>query len=104
MAEMLISGLELLLSVVAARCIRKRRISWSRWVGVLVVALGLVLVRLANRKSDKEEKGRHAWMGDVLIVGQCVMSVIQDMSRGCVEINMYAIEQTQSRERGAPEI
>ena len=80
MAEMLISGLELLLSVVAARCIRKRRISWSRWVGVLVVALGLALVRLANRNSDKEDKGRHAWIGDVLIVGQCVMSVIQDMS------------------------
>ena len=80
MAEMLISGLELLLSVVAARCIRKRRISWSRWVGVVVVALGLVLVRLANRNSAKEEKGRHAWIGDVLIVGQCVMSVIQDMS------------------------
>ena len=79
MAEMLISGLELLLSVVAARCIRKRRISWSRWVGVLVVALGLALVRLANRDSVDEES-RHAWIGDVLIVGQCVMSVIQDMS------------------------
>ena len=80
MAEMLISGLELLLSVVAARCIRKRRISWSRWVGVLVVALGLVMVRLANRNSGDEEKARHAWIGDALIVGQCVMSVIQDMS------------------------
>ena len=79
MAEMLISGLELLLSVVAARCIRKRRISWSRWVGVLVVALGLALVRLANRDSVDEES-RHAWIGDGLIVGQCVMSVIQDMS------------------------
>ena len=77
MAEMLISGLELLLSVVAARCIRKRRISWSRWVGVLVVALGLALVRLANRDSVDEE---HSWVGDGLIVGQCVMSVIQDMS------------------------
>ena len=80
MAEMLISGLELLLSVVAARCIRKRRISWSRWVGVVVVALGLLLVRLANRNSVDEEKARHAWIGDALIVGQCVMSVIQDMS------------------------
>ena len=80
MAEMLISGLELLLSVVAARCIRKRRISWSRWVGVLVVALGLALVRLANSDSVDEEKARHAWIGDALIVGQCVMSVIQDMS------------------------
>ena len=77
MAEMLISGLELLLSVVAARCIRKRRISWSRWVGVVVVALGLVLVRLANRDSVD---GKHSWIGDVLIIGQCVMSVIQDMT------------------------
>jgi len=34
-------------------------------------------VRLANRDSVDEE---HSWIGDVLIVGQCVMSVIQDMS------------------------
>ena len=97
MAEMLISGLELLLSVVAARCIRKRRISWSRWVGVLVVALGLALVRLANRDSVG---GKHSWIGDVLIVGQCVMSVIQDMS----EAVSKSTSTTSSSVDGAPEI
>jgi len=97
MAEMLISGLELLLSVVAARCIRKRLISPSRWVGVFVVAIGLVLVRLSNSNSVEEEavvvdqkqqagdeiissKSHNAMIGDVLIIGQCVMSVIQDMT------------------------
>ena len=101
MAEMLISGLELLLSVVAARCIRKRRISWSRWVGVLVVALGLLLVRLANRNSDKEG---HSWIGDVLIVGQCVMSVIQDMSEAVWKSTSMPSKVTTSRRCGAPEI
>lgn len=96
MAEMLISGLELLLSVVAARCIRKRLISPSRWIGVIVVAIGLVLVRLSNSNSVEEEavvdqkqqagdeiissKSHNAMIGDVLIIGQCVMSVIQDMT------------------------
>ena len=103
MAEMLISGLELLLSVVAARCIRKRRISWSRWVGVLVVALGLALVRLANRDSDKEG---HSWVGDGLIVGQCVMSVIQDMSEAVWKSTCTpsSTGTTLRRWRGAPEI
>ena len=106
MAEMLISGLELLLSVVAARCIRKRRISWSRWVGVVVVALGLALVRLANLKSDEEEKARHAWIGDVLIVGQCIMSVIQDMSEAVWKSTCTpsSTGTTLRRWRGAPEI
>ena len=103
MAEMLISGLELLLSVVAARCIRKRRISWSRWVGVLVVALGLALVRLANRDSVDEE---HSWVGDGLIVGQCVMSVIQDMSEAVWKSTCTpsSTGTTLRRWRGAPEI
>jgi len=47
-AEMLISGLELILSTVAARLIRKRLVSKMRWMGVVVVALGLVLVRIAD--------------------------------------------------------
>ena len=106
MAEMLISGLELLLSVVAARCIRKRRISWSRWVGVLVVALGLALVRLANRDSDRRRPRldrRRPYRRPMRHVGD------SGHVRGCVEINLHAIEQTQSRERhcvgrGAPEI
>ena len=103
MAEMLISGLELLLSVVAARCIRKRRISWSRWVGVLVVALGLALVRLANRDSVAEEL---SWVGDGLIVGQCVMSVIQDMSEAVWKSTCTpsSTGTTLRRWRGAPEI
>ena len=102
MAEMLISGLELLLSVVAARFIRKRRISWSRWVGVLVVALGLALVRLANRDSVDEE---HSWIGDVLIVGQCVMSVIQDISEAVWKsTSTSSSRRSNGNDAGAPEI
>jgi len=54
-AEMLISGLELILSTVAARLIRKRLVSKMRWMGVVVVALGLVLVRIADSSGGGDD-------------------------------------------------
>mmetsp|Transcript_16062 Transcript_16062/g.21507 ORF Transcript_16062/g.21507 Transcript_16062/m.21507 type:complete len:196 (+) Transcript_16062:4861-5448(+) len=120
-AEMLISGLELILSTVAARLIRKRLVSKMRWMGVVVVALGLVLVRIAdssggdadasgddnmdasmsgngmnnysitttndegglsdnNTATTTNSANYNRLIGDVLIIGQCIMSVIQDMA------------------------
>jgi len=46
MSEMLISGMELTLSVIAARFIRKRMVSRARWLGVGFVVLGMVLIGL----------------------------------------------------------
>jgi len=120
-AEMLISGLELILSTVAARLIRKRLVSKMRWMGVVVVALGLVLVRIAdssggdadasgddnmdasmsgngmnnysitttndegglsdnNTATTTNSANYNRLIGDVLIIGQCIMSVIQDIA------------------------
>uniref|UniRef100_A0A7S3L5U7 EamA domain-containing protein n=1 Tax=Amphora coffeiformis TaxID=265554 RepID=A0A7S3L5U7_9STRA len=47
-AEVLISGLELVLSVWAARYIRKRTIATNRWIGVWIVTAGILLVGLAD--------------------------------------------------------
>lgn len=115
-AEVLISGLELVLSVIAARYIRKRTVAANRWTGVWIVTTGLLLVGLAdlatasrkdaNRnignsttvehqaafdaKSDfstplnnnlqhvSEAKGQ--WIGILLIIGQCITSVLQDIT------------------------
>jgi len=118
-AEMLISGLELILSTVAARVIRKRVISMQRWGGVCIVAMGLVVVRLSDISpaSDDTDANRDVMfsnvtvnddgnvaagagvdfdiaasasattiqttdrlIGDVLIVGQCIMSALQDLA------------------------
>ena len=58
---MLISGLELTLSVVAARLIRKRMVSQSRWVGVGIVAVGVVIIERANNwkhlQHEQQEDG-----------------------------------------------
>ena len=126
-AEMLISGLELILSTVAARVIRKRMISMQRIGGVCIVAMGLVVVRLsdispasadtdANRDvmfsnvtvNDDDNVAAGAdvdndiaasasatiqttdrLIGDVLIFGQCVMSVLQDLAE---ELFMHETE------------
>ena len=86
--EMLISGLELILSTVAARWIRKREISGMRWSGVIIVATGLIVVRFADILNDnKTEEGgksgqdyRNQLIGDTLIIGQSILSVLQDMA------------------------
>jgi hypothetical protein len=82
-AEILISGLELVLSVFAGRIIRKRLVSYNRWIGVGIVSFGLVLVGTlhsvgssSGNNSDMSDK----LIGMLLIVGQCIMSVAQDIA------------------------
>lgn len=54
-AEMLLNGLELVLSTVTALVIRKRKISRPRWLGVLIVTVGLIVIGVADLLSDTEE-------------------------------------------------
>lgn len=93
-AEMLISGMELVLSVLASRWIRKRKISSFRWAGIGFVTIGLFVVGTSHllqshnekEKDDEEEDGSGgsgldgSIIGLLLIVGQCVMSVLQDLA------------------------
>ena len=68
-AEMLISGLELTLSVVAARIFRGRMVAKSRWVGVSIVAVGVLIIERANStKHDDDEVHRHTRKVRVSIV------------------------------------
>jgi hypothetical protein len=82
-AEILISGLELVLSVCAARIIRKVLVLRTRWIGVSLITFGLVSVGIANALSQGKRStttGDNMFVGNLLIVGQCVMSVTQDMA------------------------
>jgi hypothetical protein len=98
-AEMLISGLELTLSVVAARIFRGRRIGAARWLGVILVALGIIIIERANsskHQSLKNDGGNSnnynggkedAMIGVILIILQSFLSVLQDLAE---EIFMQA--------------
>jgi len=81
-AEILISGTELIFSSFAARIIRKRMISNRRWVGVSIVALGIILVGFVKvvEKKELEEEEHKFLIGNLLIFGQCIFSVLQDLS------------------------
>mmetsp|Transcript_22228 Transcript_22228/g.61892 ORF Transcript_22228/g.61892 Transcript_22228/m.61892 type:complete len:564 (-) Transcript_22228:1131-2822(-) len=94
-AEILISGLELVLSSIAARVLRKRAISEQRWTGVAIITVGILLVGCAklleaqrNSQNQNNNNNNHATtdethdflVGNVLIFGQCVFSVLQDLS------------------------
>ena len=94
-AEMLISGMELVLSVLASRCVRGRRITCVRWIGVAIVTVGIILVgifdtRNANIASQGDDSAntdgqestvmRDQVIGILLILGQSIMSVLQDIT------------------------
>lgn len=70
-AEMLLNGLELVLSAVAALVIRKRKISRSRWLGVLIVTVGLIVIGVADLLSDGEE-GSSDVAGRVIGIVLCI--------------------------------
>mmetsp|Transcript_12871 Transcript_12871/g.25907 ORF Transcript_12871/g.25907 Transcript_12871/m.25907 type:complete len:247 (-) Transcript_12871:2564-3304(-) len=106
---MLISGLELTLSVVAARVIRKRMVSRSRWVGVVIVAVGVVVIERANNWKHQQQveeqpddgveassineddnsssNAQNVTVGVILIILQSILSVLQDIGE---EIFMQA--------------
>ena len=95
-AEMLISGLELVLSVIAARVIRRRLVSLERWIGVgllvtagVIATIGLVDYYIAacsnGRESlenidEKQSSQKDITIGIVLIIGQSILSVLQDIA------------------------
>jgi hypothetical protein len=85
-AEMLISGMELVLSVCATRLVRGRKITLVRWLGVLVVTAGIILVgvfdtkNVADGESNDGASVNGQIIGILLILGQSVMSVIQDLT------------------------
>lgn len=85
-AEMLISGMELVLSVCATRLVRGRKITWVRWLGVSVVTGGIILVgvfdtnNVAHDESNDGATVNGQIVGILLILGQSVMSVIQDLT------------------------
>jgi hypothetical protein len=105
-AEMLMSGMELALSVVAARCIRKRDVSSMRWLGVGIVSFGLLIVGAtdvffsSSSSQQKEQASTHLndnnntttyiggamgiCIGILLIIGQTCFSVLQDISEEIV--------------------
>eukprot|EP00536_Pseudo-nitzschia_multiseries_P012655 jgi/Psemu1/260807/estExt_Genewise1Plus.C_4970009 len=79
-AEILISGLELVLSSLAARVLRKRAISKQRWTGVAIITAGILLVGSSSNNNSGNDETHDFVIGNVLIAGQCVFSVLQDLS------------------------
>ena len=87
-AEMLISGLELVLSVIATKLFRKRNVSRERWLGVGLVTVGIIIIGVLDyhNADERDESSRpnsskkDVIVGIVLIICQSILSVLQDMS------------------------
>lgn len=89
-AEILIGGLELVFIVLAARIVRKRAVSRLRWLGVIVVCVGIAIVGGTNVMGSNEEKEQEEdsdkktgtaseLIGIAMVVAQCLVSVVQDI-------------------------
>ena len=59
-AEMLISGMELVLSVLATKCVRGREVTQVRWVGVGVCTIGIILVGIFDSMNGANISSIHA--------------------------------------------
>ena len=79
-AEMLIGGMELILSIVAARVVRKRHIAKQRWCGAGIMLIGLVLVACSDLVSDNESSESFG-LGLLFVVLKVVMGVSKDMTQ-----------------------
>jgi hypothetical protein len=91
-AEIIISGLELVLSVLAARFIRQRRVALARWRGVGLVLFAIVLVGVTDllqaqtnatpsaTTTTKMYSTRDTVTGLLLILAQSIMSAIQEIA------------------------
>eukprot|EP00804_Cyclotella_cryptica_P013478 CCRYP_005195-RA/>CCRYP_005195-RA protein AED:0.36 eAED:0.36 QI:822/1/1/1/1/1/2/66/493 len=88
-AEMLISGSELVLSVVGTRIVRGRKVTSMRWAGIGVCTIGIIMAgyfHSVNAKSgdgnddDYISSNKDILTGTMLILGQSIMSVSQDLS------------------------
>ena len=90
-AEILIGGLELVFIVLAARIVRKRAVSRLRWLGVLIVCVGIVIVGCTDvigskdeteeDEDDSDEKSGavNQLIGIAMVIAQCLVSVVQDI-------------------------
>jgi hypothetical protein len=79
-AEMLIGGMELILSIVAARVVRKRHIAKQRWCGAGIMLIGLVLVACSDLVSDNESSESFG-LGLLFVVLKVIMGVSKDMTQ-----------------------
>ena len=85
-AEMLISGTELILSVVATRLVRGRTVTWIRWGGIGVCTVGIIMAgyfhSMTGKSGDENDEDsdsskKDLLTGTMLILGQSIMSVSQ---------------------------
>jgi drug/metabolite transporter (DMT)-like permease len=79
-AEMLIGGMELILSIVAARVVRKRDIAKQRWCGAGIMMVGLVLVACSDLVSDNESSESFG-LGILFVFMKVIMGVSKDMTQ-----------------------
>lgn len=81
-AELLIGGLELILSVVAAKIIRKRYILRQRWYGSAILIVGLALIASSDFMNEYEsDSSKSVGLGILFVLLKVIMGVLKDMSQ-----------------------
>jgi drug/metabolite transporter (DMT)-like permease len=77
---MLVGGTELILSMVAARVVRKRPITRQRWCGAGIMMVGLVLVACSDLVSGNESSEKFG-LGLLLVILKVIVGTSKDMVR-----------------------
>jgi hypothetical protein len=77
-AEMLVGGTKLILSMVIARIVRKMPIARQKWCGAGIMVAGLVLVACSDLVSDNESSESFG-LGVLFVMLKIIMGVSKDM-------------------------
>jgi drug/metabolite transporter (DMT)-like permease len=77
-AEMLVGGTKLILSMVIARVVRKMPIARQKWCGAGIMVVGLVLVACSDFVSDNESSESFG-LGVLFVMLKVIMGVSKDM-------------------------
>jgi drug/metabolite transporter (DMT)-like permease len=80
-AEMLMGGMELISSIVAARVVRKRDVATQRWCGAGIMLVGLVLVVACSDLVSDNESSESFGLGILFVVLKVIVSVLGDITQ-----------------------
>ena len=80
-AQLLMGGLDLVFSVLAARAVRKRHVTRERWAGSFVMVIGLVIVALSEMFKGGNETSKSLGLGIVFVLLRVIMGVAKDLTQ-----------------------
>ena len=64
----MLNGTNLIFTSILSRIFLKRTLAWYKWLGILIISVGVVVVGISDMNSEESESSDKEVIGDVLTV------------------------------------